>query len=115
MCKQSPEQVRDVVEHVYRSESRRVYATLVRLIGDLDLAEESLHEAFAAALERWSREGVPARPRAWLVSAGRFKAIVALRRRTRFDVSVREIARLEELSSSQEYGESEDIEDDRLR
>ena len=115
MCKQSPEQVRDVVEQVYRSESRRVYATLVRLIGDLDLAEESLHEAFAAALERWSREGVPAQPRAWLVSAGRFKAIDALRRRTRHDASLEEIARLNQLARSPSAGETEDIEDDRLR
>ena len=115
MCKQAPEQVRDIVEQVYRSESRRVYATLVRLIGDLDLAEESLHEAFAAAIERWSQDGVPAQPRAWLVSTGRFKAIDALRRRRRFDSSVQEIARLDQLSRSQTQGEVEDIEDDRLR
>src|SRR3954451_15357281 len=105
MCKQSPEQVRAIVEQVYRSESRRVYATLVRLIGDLDLAEESLHEAFAAAIERWSQEGVPAQPRAWLVSTGRFKAIDALRRRRRFDSSVQEIARLNQLSRYQTQGD----------
>ena len=115
MCKQSPEQVRDIVEQVYRSESRRVYATLVRLIGDLDLAEESLHEAFAAAIERLVAGGVPAQPRAWLVSAGRFKAIDALRRRTRHDASLQELARLDQLSRPPATGESEDIEDDRLR
>jgi RNA polymerase sigma-70 factor (ECF subfamily) len=115
MCKQSTEQVRDVVDQVYRAESRRVYATLVRLIGDLDLAEEALHEAFAAAIERWPKDGVPDRPRAWLVSAGRFKAIDTLRRRTRFNSSLQEIARLDRLSHAQEPGEGEDIEDDRLR
>ena len=79
------ESVLRTVEAVYRSESRRVFATLVRLLGGFDLAEEALHEAFAAALEQWSRDGVPANPRAWLVSAGRFKALDAVRRRVRFD------------------------------
>jgi RNA polymerase sigma-70 factor (ECF subfamily) len=115
MFKQSPEQVRDVLEQVYRADSRRVYATLVRLIGDLDVAEEALHEAFAAAIERWPRDGVPAQPRAWLVSAGRFKAIDALRRRTRHYASVQEVARMDRLSHSPEPGEAEEIEDDRLR
>ena len=73
------------VEAIYRAESRRVFATLVRLLGDFDLAEEALHEAFRAALEQWPRDGVPDNPRAWLVSAGRFKAIDAIRRRARFD------------------------------
>ena len=73
------------LEAIYRAESRRVLATLIRLLGDFDLAEEALHDAFRAALEQWPREGVPANPRAWLVSAGRFKAIDALRRRARFD------------------------------
>src|SRR5690348_7955343 len=73
------------VEGVYRAESRRVFATLVRLLGDFDLAEEALHEAFRAALEQWPREGIPANPRAWLVSAGRFKAIDSIRRQSRFD------------------------------
>ena len=76
------------VDAVYRAESRRVLATLIRLLGDFDLAEEALHDAFAAALEHWPRDGVPANPRAWLVSAGRFKAIDALRRRARFDASL---------------------------
>src|SRR5262252_10584105 len=75
---------RDAVEKVYRSDSRRVFATLVRLLGDFDVAEEALHDAFRAALEQWPREGVPGNPRAWLVSTGRFKAIDAIRRRARF-------------------------------
>ena len=75
------DQVRLLVDEVYRVESRRVFATLTRLLGDFDLAEEALHEAFAAAVERWPRDGVPGNPRAWLVSAGRFKAIDAIRRR----------------------------------
>ena len=73
--------VRDLIDDVYRSESRRVLATLIRLLGDFDLAEEALHDAFVAALERWPRDGLPANPRAWLVSAGRFKAIDRLRAR----------------------------------
>ena len=72
-----PVSVRDVVEGIYRAESRRVLATLIRLLGDFDLAEEALHDAFASAVEQWPRDGVPANPRAWLVSAGRFKAIDA--------------------------------------
>ncbi len=80
-----PERVRRTVDAVYRSESRRVLATLIRLLGDFDLAEEALHDAFRAALEQWPRDGVPANPRAWLVSTGRFKAIDAMRRRARFD------------------------------
>src|SRR6476469_6909902 len=77
--------VHRTAEAIYRAESRRVFATLVRLLGDFDLAEEALHDAFRAALEQWPREGIPANPRAWLVSAGRFKAIDAIRRRARFD------------------------------
>src|SRR5258706_1701991 len=76
---------REMAEPVYRAESRRVFATLVRLLGDFDVAEEALHDAFRAALEQWPRDGVPANPRAWLVSAGRFKAIDGIRRRARFD------------------------------
>jgi RNA polymerase sigma-70 factor, ECF subfamily len=86
-------EVQQQIDQIYRSESRRVFATLVRLVGDFDLAEESLHESFAAAIEQWPREGVPANPRAWLVSTGRFKAIDTIRRRTRFDASAAEIAR----------------------
>src|SRR5208337_450189 len=85
-------EVRETVDAVYRSESRRVLATLIRLLGDFDLAEEALSDAFASAVEQWARDGVPANPRAWLVSAGRFKAIDALRRRARFDASVARLA-----------------------
>ena len=73
------EQLRRKVDAVYRTESRRVLATLIRLLGDFDLAEDALHDAFAAALTQWGRDGVPADPRAWLVSVGRFKAIDGLR------------------------------------
>ena len=75
----------DVINDVYTSESRRVLATLIRVLGDFDAAEEAMHDAFRAALEQWPREGIPSNPRAWLVSAGRFKAIDAMRRRKRFD------------------------------
>ena len=80
------------VDAIYRSDSRRVLATLIRLLGDFDLAEEAMHDAFTAAVEQWPRDGVPANPRAWLVSTGRFKAIDALRRRARFDALAPEIA-----------------------
>ena len=107
---------REAVDTVYRSESRRVLATLIRLLGGFELAEEALHEAFAAAVERWPREGTPANPRAWLVSAGRYKAIDAMRRRARFDASQAELAeRLEAEASRDTPGEAEDIADDRLR
>ena len=110
------DRVREAVDAVYRSESRRVLATLIRLLGGFDLAEEALHEAFAAAVEQWPREGTPANPRAWLVSAGRFKAIDAMRRRARFDASQAELAeRLEAETVRAAPGEGQDIEDDRLR
>src|SRR3954463_8168444 len=80
------------IDSIYRAESRRVFATLIRLLGDFDLAEEALHDAFRAALEQWPKEGMPANPRAWLVSAGRFKAIDTLRRRARFDASLATLA-----------------------
>jgi RNA polymerase sigma-70 factor (ECF subfamily) len=102
------------VEAIYRSDSRRVLATLIRLLGDFDLAEEALHDAFIAAVQQWPRDGIPTNPRAWLVSAGRFKAIDGLRRRARFDASKRHLlAELEEAAS--EFEEGEDVEDDRLR
>ena len=101
------------VEAVYRSESRRVLATLIRLLGDFDRAEEALHDAFAAALQQWPRDGVPDNPRAWLVSTGRFKAIDALRRRARFDASLRLLA--EQLEDAVEAAEVDEMEDDRLR
>ena len=107
---------REAVEAVYRSDSRRVLATLIRLLGDFELAEEAMHEAFAAAVEQWPREGPPASPRAWLVSTGRFKAIDAMRRRARFDASQAELAeRLEAETAGPRPGEGEDIVDDRLR
>ena len=84
------EDVQRRVDDVYRAESRRVFATLIRMLGDFDLAEEAMHDAFAAAVEQWPREGIPANPRAWLVSAGRFKAIDVIRRRARFDASLAE-------------------------
>src|SRR5687768_10763880 len=102
------------VDAVYRSESRRVLATLIRLLGDFDLAEEALHEAFAAAVEQWPVEGVPGNPRAWLVSTGRFKAIDRIRRRARFDVSLEDVAEQIESIAAPTI-ESEGVEDDRLR
>jgi RNA polymerase sigma-70 factor (ECF subfamily) len=105
-----------LVEEVYRAESRRVFATLVRLLHDFDLAEEALHEAFTAALEKWSNDGVPANPRAWLVSTGRFKAIDIVRRRARFDAAQSEIAaRLESIADANYAKSDTEIEDDRLR
>jgi RNA polymerase sigma-70 factor (ECF subfamily) len=89
MIENAAERVRESVDAVYRSESRRILATLIRLLGDFELAEDALHDAFSAALDQWSKEGVPANPRAWLVSTGRFKAVDALRRRARFDASMR--------------------------
>ncbi|MGZ8154815.1 MAG: RNA polymerase sigma factor [Burkholderiales bacterium] len=107
---------RQVVESVYRNESRRVLATLIRLLGSFDLAEEALHDAFTAAVEQWEREGVPANPRAWLVSAGRFKAIDKIRRRARFDESVAELMReLDEDAEIAPEPDEDHLEDDRLR
>ena len=83
---------RETIERVYRAESRRVLASLIRLLGDFDRAEEALHDAFAAALLQWPEAGIPANPRAWLVSAGRFKAIDALRRSATYNARVRAIA-----------------------
>ena len=109
-------QVLGAVDTVYRAESRRVLATLIRLLGDFDLAEEALHDAFAAAVEQWPRDGVPANPRAWLVSAGRFKAIDTLRRRARYDASLAALARdLEIGTGGAEAQEYQELEDDRLR
>src|SRR6187455_1275432 len=89
--KSTGDEARAQVDEAYKTESRRVLATLIRLLGDFDVAEEALHEAFAAALEQWPREGVPDNPRAWLVSAGRFKAIDRIRRRARFDATVADL------------------------
>jgi RNA polymerase sigma-70 factor (ECF subfamily) len=108
--------VRETIDALYRSESRRVLATLIRLLRDFDLAEEALHEAFAAAVERWPREGLPANPRAWLVSAGRFRAIDTLRRRARFDASQAKIAeQYETIANEAAVWEDDSVEDDRLR
>jgi RNA polymerase sigma-70 factor (ECF subfamily) len=104
------------VDEVYRLESRHVLATLIRLLGDFDLAEEALHEAFAAAVEQWPRDGVPANPRTWLVSAGRFKAIDVIRRRARYDASLSELAKsMETASGESTEQDDESVEDDRLR
>ncbi len=104
------------VEEVYRSESRYVLATLIRLLGDFDAAEEALHEAFAAATEQWPRDGVPANPRAWLISTGRFKAIDGMRRRARHDASLGELAKhMKTATSDPMEQEDQHIEDDRLR
>jgi len=111
----SGERVRETVESIYRSDSRRVLATLIRLLGDFDLAEEAVHDAFTAAIERWPRDGMPDNPVAWLVSTGRFKAIDVLRRRARFDASVSELARQIEATVDPSTLDQESLEDDRLR
>ncbi|HET7034332.1 MAG TPA: RNA polymerase sigma factor, partial [Thermomicrobiaceae bacterium] len=113
MTHDTTDAARRQVAEVYQAESRRVFATLVRLLGDFDLAEDGLHDAFAAALEQWPRDGVPANPRAWLVSAGRFKAIDTVRRRARFDASLAALA--QRIDSDDGDWEIEDVEDDRLR
>jgi RNA polymerase sigma-70 factor, ECF subfamily len=110
------EEARRAVDAVYRSESRRVLATLIRLLGDFDVAEEALSDAFAAAVEQWPRDGVPANPRAWLVSAGRFKAIDTLRRRARYDASLAKLAENVDAGADPAAApEHDDLEDDRLR
>lgn len=108
---------RETVEAIYLTESRQVLATLIRLLGDFDAAEEAMHEAFAIAVEQWAREGIPANPRAWLVSTGRFKAIDGMRRRARLDASVAEMAKQLEPTTTLDADEQNDesVEDDRLR
>jgi RNA polymerase sigma-70 factor (ECF subfamily) len=116
MSEDTMDRVREMVDTVYRQDSRRVLATLIRLLGDFDIAEEAMHEAFAAAVEQWPRDGAPANPRAWLVSTGRFKAIDAIRRRARFDASQTELAdRLAAEATDAEPRAPGEIEDDRLR
>src|SRR5258707_13873834 len=106
------EQARAAAAEIYRTQSRRVFATLVRLLGDFDLAEEALHDAFRVALEQWPRDGVPSNPRAWLVSAGRFKAIDAIRRHARFD-SMEDVAEVvDAIPDEASTLDPEDIEDD---
>jgi RNA polymerase sigma-70 factor, ECF subfamily len=116
----TPEQLSRTIETLYRSESGRVLATLVRLLGDLDLAEESMHEAFATALTTWPQTGIPDKPRPWLISTARFKAIDAMRRRARFDGVERDLvahmdSRVNPAPSENQAIEDEEIEDDRLR
>ncbi len=116
MSESAVEHVRESLDVLYRTESGRIRATLIRLLGDFDLAEDAVHDAFAAALERWPQDGVPAQPRAWLVSTGRFKAIDALRRRARFDASQEKIAeQLETGPGNAAVDADESVEDDRLR
>ncbi len=116
MSDKATTRAREKVDEIYRSESRQVLATLIRLLGDFDAAEEALHEAFAAAVEQWPREGIPANHRAWLVSTGRFKAIDGMRRRARYDASLNELAKqIETTTSDPIEQEDEHIEDDRLR
>ncbi|MGB9242336.1 MAG: RNA polymerase sigma factor [Candidatus Acidiferrales bacterium] len=127
MSERSTEQIRELLDSLYRVDSGRILATLIRLLGDFDLAEEAMHEAFAAALSVWPRSGVPGNPRPWLISTARFKAIDTLRRRARFDASQNELVRyLEAQSSSAKSSNEEDslkddgledegLEDDRLR
>src|ERR1700683_888165 len=115
-----PEQLSRTIETLYRSESGRVLATLVRLLGDLDLAEEAMHEAFAAALEFWPQTGIPDKPRPWLISTARFKAIDVIRRRARFDGAQRDLvahleSRVNDAPGGNEETGDEEIEDDRLR
>jgi RNA polymerase sigma-70 factor (ECF subfamily) len=115
MSEQTAEALRELLDDTYRTESRRILATLIRLLGDFDRAEEAMHDAFRAALEQWPRDGVPANPRTWLVSAGRFKAIDALRRRARFDASLVVLAEQLETEAQINTGSDESVEDDRLR
>ncbi len=107
--------IREIVDAIYRTESRRVLATLIRLLGEFDLAEEALHDAFSAAVEQWERDGVPENPRAWLVSTGRFRAIDVIRRRARFDASLTDLAQQNETVTESATLSDEDVEDDRLR
>jgi len=116
MDQQAAQRAREYVDRVYRADSRRVLATLIRLLGDFDLAEEALHDAFAAAMVQWPRDGVPDNPRAWLVSAGRFKVIDGLRKRARFDASLAEIAeRLYAETNDPALLNEQAVEDDQLR
>src|SRR5829696_4728916 len=116
MSEAGTDHARDAVERIYRTESRRVLASLIRLLGDFDRAEEALHDAFVAALQQWPASGVPANPRAWLVSTGRFKAIDAARRGARFDTSRASIADgLEQRHAVQPEVDDESLDDDLLR
>ena len=109
-----PSSISDKVEDIYRAESRRILATLIRLLGDFDLAEEALQNAFAAAIATWPRDGMPENPRAWLVSTGRFKAVDTLRRRARYGAIEAQLAKSPEMTTG-EFEEAPELEDDRLR
>jgi RNA polymerase sigma-70 factor (ECF subfamily) len=117
MAERSMEQIRELLDSLYRVDSGRILATLIRLLGDFDLAEEAMHEAFAAALNLWPRSGVPDNPRPWLISTARFKAIDTLRRRARLDASQDELVRYlgAQWSSTERSSEEDNVEDDRLR
>lgn len=116
ICTAAMKSLQNQLDDIYRTQSRRVFATLVRLLGDFDLAEEATHEAFASAMQQWEHEGVPANPRAWLISAGRFKAIEVVQRQSRFaEKRPGILARLEEVDAVNEARAGYDIEDDRLR
>ncbi|MGB7555369.1 MAG: sigma-70 family RNA polymerase sigma factor, partial [Candidatus Korobacteraceae bacterium] len=117
MSEHSGEPIRELLDSLYRVDSGRILATLIRLLGDFDLAEEAMHEAFAAALSLWPSSGVPGNPRPWLISTARFKAIDTLRRRARFDASQDELVRYLEAqwSSAENSNEEDSLEDDRLR
>jgi RNA polymerase sigma-70 factor (ECF subfamily) len=118
MAPNVPEDLSGIIETLYRSESGRILATLVRLLGDLDLAEEAMHEAFAAALDRWREAGIPDKPCSWLISTARFKAIDGMRRRARFDGAQRDLALYIEArinERAEEAPQEEEIEDNRLR
>src|SRR5258707_3621696 len=117
MSECSTEQIRELLDSLYRVDSGRILATLIRLLGDFDLAEEAMHEAFAAALSAWPASGVPDNPRPWLISTARFKAIDTLRRRSKFDASQDELVRYLEgqRSSAERSNEANSLEDDRLR
>ena len=108
--------ISEQVDAIYQAESRRIFATLVRLLGNFDLAEDALHDAFRAAMEQWPRDGMPANPRAWLISTGRFKAIDAIRRRGRFEAPLDEdLERPLRTPADPTEQDREDIQDDRLR
>lgn len=115
MTKSKTQEVSERVDNLYRTESRRVFATLIRLLGDFDLAEEMLHEAFTAAMHQWVRDGVPRNPQAWLVSTGRFKAIDTLRRRSRFSASLVDLVQNDSNIGTPEALEDQEFQDDRLR
>src|SRR5262245_33988705 len=115
MSRHSTEQIRELLDSLYRVDSGRILATLIRLLGDFDLAEEAMHEAFAAALSLWPKSGVPDSPRPWLISTARFKAIDGMRRRARFDATQKDLALYMEARLNEEPIDEEEIEDDRLR